>query len=150
MPAFRILTSRHVAECSAPANKCSSRKPVLPIENPSLRIKNPNIRIANPDDPLINLTSKETNCFLLECLRCSGKTSQTPMHDTMKSLPRVLNFPPATTTGEWWKDQIICGDSKAILHAMPDESVHLAITSPPYNVGLQYDSHNDKMPYEEY
>ena len=28
--------------------------------------------------------------------------------------------------------------------------MHLAITSPPYNVGLQYDSHNDKMPYEEY
>lgn len=72
------------------------------------------------------------------------------MHDTMKSLPRVLSFPPASTTGEWWKDQIICGDSKAILHAMPDECVHLAITSPPYNVGLQYDSHNDKMPYEEY
>ncbi len=33
---------------------------------------------------------------------------------------------------------------------MPAESVHLAITSPPYNVGLEYDSHNDKMPYEEY
>lgn len=33
---------------------------------------------------------------------------------------------------------------------MPDECVHLAITSPPYNVGLEYDSHNDKMPYEEY
>jgi DNA modification methylase len=72
------------------------------------------------------------------------------MHDTMKQLPRVLNFPAASTAGEWWKDQIICGDSRAILHAMPDESVHLAITSPPYNVGLEYDSHNDKMPYEEY
>jgi len=75
----------------------------------------------------------------------------------MKHLPRVLNhapgvvnFPPASTAGEWWKDQIICGDSCAVLHAMPDESVHLAITSPPYNVGLDYDSHNDKMPYEEY
>ena len=33
---------------------------------------------------------------------------------------------------------------------MPNESVHLAITSPPYNVGLEYDSHNDKMPYAEY
>ena len=33
---------------------------------------------------------------------------------------------------------------------MPAESVHLAITSPPYNVGLAYDAHNDKMPYEEY
>jgi DNA modification methylase len=75
----------------------------------------------------------------------------------MKHLPRVLNhapsvvnFPPASTAGEWWKDQIICGDSRAVLRAMPDECVHLAITSPPYNVGLEYDSHNDKMPYEEY
>jgi DNA modification methylase len=66
------------------------------------------------------------------------------------ALPKVLSFPPVSTAGEWWKDQIICGDSKAILHAMPDECVHLAITSPPYNVGLAYDSHNDKMPYEEY
>ena len=68
----------------------------------------------------------------------------------MKQLPQVLNFPPASTDGEWWKDQIICGDARAVLHAMPDECVHLAITSPPYNVGLDYDSHNDKMPYDEY
>jgi len=33
---------------------------------------------------------------------------------------------------------------------MPDECVHLAITSPPYNVGLDYDAHHDKMPYEDY
>lgn len=33
---------------------------------------------------------------------------------------------------------------------MPDECVHLAITSPPYNVGLEYDGHQDKMPYDEY
>ena len=64
--------------------------------------------------------------------------------------PRVLHFPRAPKVGDWWKDQIICGDSLQVLQAMPSESVHLAITSPPYNVGLQYDSHNDKMPYEEY
>ena len=28
--------------------------------------------------------------------------------------------------------------------------MHLAITSPPYNVGLDYDGHNDQMPYEKY
>jgi site-specific DNA-methyltransferase (adenine-specific) len=33
---------------------------------------------------------------------------------------------------------------------MPKSSVHLANTSPPYNVGLEYDGHNDKMPYREY
>ena len=68
----------------------------------------------------------------------------------MRQRSLVLNFPPPCTAGRWWRDQIICGDSKAILHALPDGCVHLAITSPPYNVGLQYDSHNDKMPYDEY
>ena len=63
---------------------------------------------------------------------------------------RVLDFPVSSPPGEWWKDQVICGDSREILRAMPDECVHLAITSPPYNVGLQYDSHDDEMPYEEY
>jgi len=68
----------------------------------------------------------------------------------MKPLPQVLNFPPPTCADDWWKDQIICGDSHAILQAMPAESVHLAITSPPYNVGLAYDGHHDQMPYEQY
>jgi len=68
----------------------------------------------------------------------------------MQSLPKVLTFPPPSAEGDWWKDRIICGDSKAILRAMPDECVHLAITSPPYNVGLEYDGHHDKMPYDEY
>lgn len=63
---------------------------------------------------------------------------------------QVLTFPPLSTEGDWWTDRIICGDAKAILQAMPDECVHLAITSPPYNVGLEYDAHHDKMPYDEY
>jgi DNA modification methylase len=62
----------------------------------------------------------------------------------------VLDFPVGSAAGEWWKDQVICGDSRGILRGMPDECVHLAITSPPYNVGLHYDSHNDAMPYEDY
>lgn len=68
----------------------------------------------------------------------------------MKPLQSVLNFPPPTTTGAWWQDQIICGDARAVLHALPSRCIHLAITSPPYNVGLQYDAHDDKMPYDEY
>ena len=72
------------------------------------------------------------------------------MRGLVKPPPKVLNFPPPATTGDWWKDQIICGDSRAVLHALPNECIHLAITSPPYNVGLQYDSHNDKMPDDEY
>jgi DNA modification methylase len=48
------------------------------------------------------------------------------------------------------KNQIICGDCRQVLRKLPSESVHLAITSPPYNVGLDYDGHHDSMPYEEY
>src|ERR1035437_1635674 len=49
-----------------------------------------------------------------------------------------------------WKDRILCGDCREVLRALPDKCAHLAITSPPYNVGLEYDSHNDHMSYDEY
>lgn len=36
------------------------------------------------------------------------------------------------------------------LSIIPDSSVHLIITSPPYNVGTAYKSHNDTMPLIDY
>jgi DNA modification methylase len=47
-------------------------------------------------------------------------------------------------------DQIICADCLEVMKAMPAESIHLAITSPPYNVGVDYDVHNDHLEYEKY
>ena len=47
-------------------------------------------------------------------------------------------------------DRIITGDVLEVMAQIPDNSVHLAITSPPYNVGKNYDSHNDRMNYQEY
>lgn len=49
-----------------------------------------------------------------------------------------------------WKDRLICGDCRDVLREIPEGSVHLAITSPPYNVGLDYDGHIDRMSYTEY
>lgn len=49
-----------------------------------------------------------------------------------------------------WKDRILCGDCHKVLRALPDKCAHLAITSPPYNVGLEYDDHNDRMLDDEY
>lgn len=49
-----------------------------------------------------------------------------------------------------FENQIINGDVLEVLRKIPSNSVHLAITSPPYNVGKDYDTHNDKMNYEEY
>ena len=47
-------------------------------------------------------------------------------------------------------DRIICGDVLETMQTIPDNSVHLAITSPPYNVGKEYDSHFDRMNYNDY
>ncbi|MBI3035420.1 hypothetical protein HYY71_03785 [Candidatus Woesearchaeota archaeon] len=44
---------------------------------------------------------------------------------------------------------IKCGDVVIELAKIPSNSVHLAITSPPYNVGKDYDKHNDKMKYKD-
>jgi DNA modification methylase len=48
------------------------------------------------------------------------------------------------------KNQLLCGDCREVLRTLPAESVHLAITSPPYNVGLDYDGHGDALAYDEY
>jgi site-specific DNA-methyltransferase (adenine-specific) len=43
-------------------------------------------------------------------------------------------------------DTVICGDSRD-MSMVPDESVHLMVTSPPYNVGKEYD---EDLGLEEY
>jgi DNA modification methylase len=46
-------------------------------------------------------------------------------------------------------NRLYCGDSRS-LDMIPDESVHLIVTSPPYNVGKKYSSHEDALPLPEY
>lgn len=41
-------------------------------------------------------------------------------------------------------NQIICGDSQVILKDIPDNSIDIIITSPPYNFGLNYESDDNK------
>ncbi len=47
-------------------------------------------------------------------------------------------------------DQILEGDCIEQLRALPDASVHMAITSPPYNVGINYATYDDRRAYEDY
>lgn len=47
-------------------------------------------------------------------------------------------------------DQIIHGDALHSMQKIPSGFVHMAITSPPYNVGLDYTKHKDDMSYVEY
>lgn len=49
-----------------------------------------------------------------------------------------------------FQNKIICGDVLEIMRQMPKNSIHLAITSPPYNVGKDYDNHDDNMEYKNY
>jgi DNA modification methylase len=51
---------------------------------------------------------------------------------------------------ESWKDAVICGDALATLRRLPSSSVHLAITSPPYNLGIPYLGYADRRGAEEY
>jgi len=47
-------------------------------------------------------------------------------------------------------NNIVCGDVLEEMKRIPSNSIHLAITSPPYNVGKDYDNHDDRMDYQEY
>ncbi len=47
-------------------------------------------------------------------------------------------------------DKIICGDCLEVMRQIPDGTVHLAVTSPPYNLGINYDNHDDSLTYENY
>jgi len=47
-------------------------------------------------------------------------------------------------------NKIICGDSETILKEIPDNSIDLIFTSPPYNFGLDYDSGQDDKFWKNY
>ncbi|MHB8565874.1 MAG: DNA-methyltransferase [Nitrososphaerales archaeon] len=47
-------------------------------------------------------------------------------------------------------NQIINDNALAVLSKLPENSVHMAITSPPYNLGLPYDVYVDEKDYGDY
>jgi DNA modification methylase len=64
----------------------------------------------------------------------------------------VTLFPLATGMSEQhstWLDHIICGDARR-MEAVPDASVQLVVTSPPYNVAKDYTDHDDDLSLTEY
>jgi site-specific DNA-methyltransferase (adenine-specific) len=44
--------------------------------------------------------------------------------------------------------RILQGDARKALGQVDSESVHLVLTSPPYNVGMEYDEHDDQMSWD--
>jgi modification methylase len=49
-----------------------------------------------------------------------------------------------------WFDRIVEGDAREVLDRLPEASVHLAVTSPPYNVKIPYRGYVDDLPPTEY
>ena len=47
-------------------------------------------------------------------------------------------------------EKIINGDCIDEMSKFPENTIDLVVTSPPYNVGIDYDTHNDRMSMEEY
>lgn len=82
-------------------------------------------------------------------LDISSKLSNKLYEDDLKYDP----FSPPPKNGELFLNNenilIYCSD---ILNTtcIPDNSVDLIVTSPPYNVDIKYNSHNDKLTYEDY
>ena len=42
------------------------------------------------------------------------------------------------------------GDCREVMRDMPENSVDLLVTSPPYGVGIEYDTHDDDMNFDDY
>jgi DNA modification methylase len=62
-----------------------------------------------------------------------------------KEFDKLNNKTPIELT-----NKIICGDSLQVLKQLPDNCVDLVFTSPPYNFGMKYDTHNDQTDWKKY
>jgi site-specific DNA-methyltransferase (adenine-specific) len=47
-------------------------------------------------------------------------------------------------------NKIINGDCVEVMKTLPESTIDLVVTSPPYNVGIAYDTHNDEVIMDEY
>ena len=63
---------------------------------------------------------------------------------------RSLQQDPRRFPGVPERDVIIHGDAQFALRSLPAESVHLAITSPPYNLKIPYAGYTDDRRADEY
>lgn len=51
---------------------------------------------------------------------------------------------------EDFTSKIINGDCIEVMNTLPENSIHLLVTSPPYNCGIKYDTHIDTLSMEDY
>lgn len=75
----------------------------------------------------------------VECNACAQAYGPVPVHERM-----VM-----TKMAETKLNRILIGDCRR-MKAVPDNSVHLVVTSPPYNQDIPYANYKDKIPEDEY
>src|SRR3546814_3939820 len=68
----------------------------------------------------------------------SGWSSEAIAHD------------PPQTKWQVGNQTIRLGDCLKLLEAAPPESVDVIVTSPPYNIGIAYNSYDDRRPRADY
>ena len=49
-----------------------------------------------------------------------------------------------------FENKIILGDCIEVMKKMPPNKIDLIFADPPYNIGIKYHNHNDKMQYEDF
>lgn len=66
--------------------------------------------------------------------------------------PYPPDYVPALLPGpnDTRRNGIYCGDCLDLMRRIPDNSVNIILTSPPYNVGLKYDGFEDKLTDKEH
>ena len=47
-------------------------------------------------------------------------------------------------------DHIYQGDCIQIMNDLPKSCIDIIVTSPPYNIGIEYNKYNDSLPFEQY
>jgi site-specific DNA-methyltransferase (adenine-specific) len=57
---------------------------------------------------------------------------------------------PLKTAWDVGRHRIILGDCLEQMRLLPDASIDVCVTSPPYNIGAAYLSHDDRMPKDAY
>ncbi len=119
------------------------------------------VALINGNEATLKKIYKEKNGFRLQPANSSLKPifvrELLIQGQVLGILPRyedrtksIIQFTQPTIQKEFKLDRIITGDVLDVMSQIPNNSVHLAITSPPYNVGKNYDNHNDHMVYQEY
>lgn len=62
----------------------------------------------------------------------------------------IAKFRPNAAAERVGRHKIYSGDCLEVLERLPQNSVDVVVTSPPYNLGIDYRSYNDQRPRQEY